>query len=375
MRAILLLGAVLCLAGSAHAEAPRPKETADAPLIREDVSWPRTLHDSLGLPEWLDLALEQRTRFEYLDEPFRPGEAGHAEPVPAAHTAARRRGRARRLPLPRRAPGRAHLGRRSRRFHRLDDRQGLVRPALRLVHAPRAVRHEAARGPASRAHEPRLRLAPPRRAQRLSQHHERLRRRAPRARRPSSLAGARVLRAPGAARPELLRDESEGEQRFWGAARGQARRPAELRRLRLRPPRRDHERHLARAPLPHVRRARASAAEGRAMDLRARGDGAARRPHGAARHPGRRDRSRPPGVRGPSRGRLHLAVAWTPRLAGQLEFASGTERRGRRRQRTLRSVVRRAPRRPDRLPACTARSAARTSSRPACASRWRRAPT
>ena len=75
MRAGWLLGAGLCLAGSAHAEAPRPKETADAPLIREDVAWPRILHESLGLPAWLDLALEQRTRFEYLDEPFRPGEA------------------------------------------------------------------------------------------------------------------------------------------------------------------------------------------------------------------------------------------------------------------------------------------------------------
>lgn len=75
MRAGCLLGVGLCLAGSAHAEAPRPQQTADAPLIREDVSWPRILHESLGLPEWLDLALEQRTRFEYLDEPFRPGEA------------------------------------------------------------------------------------------------------------------------------------------------------------------------------------------------------------------------------------------------------------------------------------------------------------
>ena len=75
MRAAWLLGVGLCLAGSAHAEAPRPKETADAPLIREDVAWPRILHESLGLPAWLDLAVEQRTRIEYLDEPFRPGEA------------------------------------------------------------------------------------------------------------------------------------------------------------------------------------------------------------------------------------------------------------------------------------------------------------
>ena len=71
----MLLGLALSQPGLAQAEAPRPKETADAPLIRDDVAWPRTLHDALGLPEWLDLALEQRTRFEYLDEPFRPGEA------------------------------------------------------------------------------------------------------------------------------------------------------------------------------------------------------------------------------------------------------------------------------------------------------------
>lgn len=70
-----LLGVLLCLAGAAHADAARPKETADAPLIREDVAWPRILHDAAGLPGWLDLAIEQRTRFEYLDEPFRPGEA------------------------------------------------------------------------------------------------------------------------------------------------------------------------------------------------------------------------------------------------------------------------------------------------------------
>jgi len=74
MRVPWMLLVVLCLPLAAHAGAPRPKETADAVLIREDVAWPRLLHDSLGLPDWLDLAIEQRTRFEWLDEPFRPGE-------------------------------------------------------------------------------------------------------------------------------------------------------------------------------------------------------------------------------------------------------------------------------------------------------------
>jgi hypothetical protein len=52
----------------------RPGETADAVLIREATSWDRRVHDALGLPDWLDLAVEQRTRFEYLEDPFRPGE-------------------------------------------------------------------------------------------------------------------------------------------------------------------------------------------------------------------------------------------------------------------------------------------------------------
>lgn len=69
------LALAFACAAAAHAEAREPVETADAQLIREDVAWPRILHGALGLPEWLDLALEQRTRFEYLDEPFRPGEA------------------------------------------------------------------------------------------------------------------------------------------------------------------------------------------------------------------------------------------------------------------------------------------------------------
>ena len=54
----------------------RPKETADASLITENVAWSRYLHDALALPEWLDVAVEQRTRFEYLAQPFRGGEPG-----------------------------------------------------------------------------------------------------------------------------------------------------------------------------------------------------------------------------------------------------------------------------------------------------------
>ena len=72
---MLLAGLCLPLGAQAAEEVWRPQETADAVLIREDVAWPRILHDALGLPQWLDLAVEQRTRFEWLDEGFRPGES------------------------------------------------------------------------------------------------------------------------------------------------------------------------------------------------------------------------------------------------------------------------------------------------------------
>lgn len=57
-----------------RADVFRPTETADAVLIQEKVVWDRRLHDLLDLPDWLDLAVEQRTRFELLEDPFRPGE-------------------------------------------------------------------------------------------------------------------------------------------------------------------------------------------------------------------------------------------------------------------------------------------------------------
>ena len=62
-----ILGAAVCLPLAAEAETWSPQETADAPLMRENASWPRYLHDALGLPDWIGLAIEQRTRFEYLD--------------------------------------------------------------------------------------------------------------------------------------------------------------------------------------------------------------------------------------------------------------------------------------------------------------------
>jgi hypothetical protein len=66
----------LGLAGSAYGAGgvTRPAETADAVLVTENQSWNRYLHDALGLPSWLDLAIEHRTRFEFLEDPFRPGE-------------------------------------------------------------------------------------------------------------------------------------------------------------------------------------------------------------------------------------------------------------------------------------------------------------
>jgi hypothetical protein len=64
------------LAGSAHGagSVTRPAETADAVLVSEKQSWNRYLHDGLGLPSWLDLAIDHRTRFEFLEGPFRPDE-------------------------------------------------------------------------------------------------------------------------------------------------------------------------------------------------------------------------------------------------------------------------------------------------------------
>jgi hypothetical protein len=77
VRWIALLAAIgLGPAGSAQGAGPvtRPAETADAMLVSESQSWNRYLKSALGLPSWLDLAVDQRTRFELLSGPFRPEE-------------------------------------------------------------------------------------------------------------------------------------------------------------------------------------------------------------------------------------------------------------------------------------------------------------
>ncbi|MBY0401621.1 alginate export family protein [Myxococcota bacterium] len=53
----------------------KPVETADAVLHVENVSWGRQLHDALRLPDWFDIAVDHRDRFEFLDDPWRPGES------------------------------------------------------------------------------------------------------------------------------------------------------------------------------------------------------------------------------------------------------------------------------------------------------------
>jgi len=48
------------------------KETADAPLILErETKWNRYLKTALHLPDWVDLGVENRTRFESYDHPWR----------------------------------------------------------------------------------------------------------------------------------------------------------------------------------------------------------------------------------------------------------------------------------------------------------------
>jgi hypothetical protein len=68
------LGLGLARPAQAEGDVTRPTETADAVLVSENESWNRYLHDALGLPSWLDLAIEHRTRFEFLEDPFRPSE-------------------------------------------------------------------------------------------------------------------------------------------------------------------------------------------------------------------------------------------------------------------------------------------------------------
>jgi hypothetical protein len=74
MASILVFGIALAPPAWGTGAVTRPAETADAVLVSEQESWNRYLHGALGLPSWLDLAVEHRTRFEFLEDPFRPGE-------------------------------------------------------------------------------------------------------------------------------------------------------------------------------------------------------------------------------------------------------------------------------------------------------------
>jgi hypothetical protein len=72
--AIAALGLGLVGSPQGASGVTRPAETADAVLVSENSSWNRYLHHALRLPSWLDLAVDQRTRFELMTGPFRPEE-------------------------------------------------------------------------------------------------------------------------------------------------------------------------------------------------------------------------------------------------------------------------------------------------------------
>ncbi len=59
-----------------------PKESADAVLIQgAEWQWNRYLKNALDLPDWLDLGLEHRTRFEVYDHPWRSSQRlGRTDP-------------------------------------------------------------------------------------------------------------------------------------------------------------------------------------------------------------------------------------------------------------------------------------------------------
>lgn len=65
------------------AASPSWRETGDQGLIPPRATrWPRYIDQWLHLPHWIDLALEQRTRVEHMDHPFRVGEAGTDTQLP-----------------------------------------------------------------------------------------------------------------------------------------------------------------------------------------------------------------------------------------------------------------------------------------------------
>ena len=66
------------LATGLQSEAPAD----DGLILTRETTWERYLHSASKLPAWIDLGLEQRTRLESFDHPFRPGEFGTDVQVP-----------------------------------------------------------------------------------------------------------------------------------------------------------------------------------------------------------------------------------------------------------------------------------------------------
>ncbi len=65
-----------------HASEHPPRDTADAVLVESgNWQWNRYLNAALNLPRWLDLGLDQRTRFEVYDHPWRVSQTqGRTDP-------------------------------------------------------------------------------------------------------------------------------------------------------------------------------------------------------------------------------------------------------------------------------------------------------
>lgn len=65
------------------------RETADESLVQHapinrvaETKWNRYARSALNLPDWLDLGLENRTRYEALSNPWRKGEFGYDQEIP-----------------------------------------------------------------------------------------------------------------------------------------------------------------------------------------------------------------------------------------------------------------------------------------------------
>lgn len=74
--AILFIAPIACpLIDCALATSLQSNAPADHELIQtNETTWSRHLHSKSTLPKWIDLGIEQRTRVESFDHPFRPGE-------------------------------------------------------------------------------------------------------------------------------------------------------------------------------------------------------------------------------------------------------------------------------------------------------------